>query len=51
MRMLLEREVDLRVQSLDGGRIPLHFATGCRHVEIVKMLLESGADYQYYDYG
>lgn len=44
MRMLLEKEVNLNVQSLDKGGTPLHVATGCRHVEIVKMLLEAGAD-------
>ena len=44
MRMLLENEVDLNVQSLDTGETPLHVATGCRHMEIVKMLLEAGAD-------
>lgn len=44
MRMLLEEEVNLNVQSLQKGGTPLHIATGCRHIEIVKMLLEAGAD-------
>ena len=44
MRMLLEKEVNLNVQSLTKGGTPLHVAIGCRHVEIVKMLLEAGAD-------
>lgn len=44
MRMLLEKDVDLNVQSLEKGGTPLHVATGCRHMEIVKFLLEAGAD-------
>ncbi|KAM0805847.1 ankyrin repeat-containing domain protein [Usnea florida] len=44
MRMLLEKDVDLSVQSHDTGGTPLHVATGCRHMETVKMLLEAGMD-------
>ena len=44
MRMLLMKDVNLNMQSLKKGGTPLHVATGCRHMEIVKMLLEAGAD-------
>ena len=44
MRMLLEKDVDLSIQSLEKGGTSLHVATGCRHMETVKMLLEAGAD-------
>ena len=44
MRMLLAKDVDLNIQSLDTGGTSLHVATGCRHMETVKMLLEAGVD-------
>ena len=49
MRMLLEKDVDLSVQSLDTGGTPLHVATGCRHMESFKMLLEAGMDVKIMD--
>ena len=42
--MLLEKDVDLSVQSLDTGETSLHVATGCRHMKTVKMLVEAGVD-------
>ena len=44
MRMLLGKEVDLNVQLLGRDETLLHVATGCRHMEIIKILLETGAD-------
>ena len=42
--MLLEKDVDLSVQSLDTGGTSLHVATGCQHMETVKVLLEASVD-------
>ena len=43
VRMLVERSADMSAQAKDG-RTPLHCASSEGHVEVVRMLVERGAD-------
>jgi ankyrin repeat protein len=48
VKLLLEKG-SLVNQANPNGSTPLHFAAGCGHAEVVKLLLEGGADPQLKD--
>ena len=44
VRTHLENGIDVNIRSLQGGWMPLHFATLWGRVDVVKLLLEYNAD-------
>ena len=44
MKMLVEKDSDLLNIQDEDGQTALHYGSSCSHLDIVKYLLEAGAD-------